>query len=50
MINLLDYVLALNHLYGLAFKDKVVEIYNKQDDEQEIDENAVNEILGNCVN
>lgn len=49
MRKLLDYVLALTHLYGLVHKDKVVEIYNKQNDDQ-IDDDAVNEILEQGVN
>ena len=49
MRKLLDYAISLTHLYGLVHKDKVVEIYNMQNDEQ-IDVDAINEIFENGVN
>ncbi|UNC93526.1 YecA family protein [Candidatus Contubernalis alkaliaceticus] len=49
MRKLLDYAISLTHLYGLVHKDKVVEIYNMQNDE-EIDCDAINEIFENGVN
>ena len=46
MNKLLDYIIALTHLYGLVHKDKVVEIYNLQNEEK-IDAAAINNIINN---
>jgi len=39
MNKITDYIISLTHLYGLVHKDKVVEIYNMQNEEkiEEID-------------
>jgi hypothetical protein len=34
MSQLTKYVIALSHLYGMVHKDKVVEIYNSQNEDQ----------------
>ena len=41
---LIDYIISLTHLYGLVYKDKVLEIYNLQN-ENKIDEQAVSDIM-----
>ncbi len=38
-----DYIISLTHLYGLVHRDKVVEIYNMQNEEK-IDEAIINKI------
>lgn len=39
-----DYAISLTHLYGLVHKNKVVEIYNLQNDDK-IDGNTINSIM-----
>jgi len=31
---ILDYIMSLTHLYGLVHRDKVVEVYNMQNDDK----------------
>lgn len=38
---IMDYIISLTNLYGLVHKDKVVEIYNMQNEEK-IDEEVMN--------
>jgi hypothetical protein len=48
MSKLLDYIISLTHLYGLVHKDKVVEIYNLQNEEK-IDVAAINALDKNSA-
>ena len=41
---LIDYAISLAHLYGLVHKDKVVEIYNMQN-EDKVDEESISNIM-----
>jgi len=41
---LIDYIISLTHLYGLVHKDKVLEIYNLQN-ENKINKQAVSDIM-----
>jgi len=41
---LIDYIISLTHLYGLVHKDKVLEIYNLQN-ENKVDEQAIIDIM-----
>ncbi|MGF7185306.1 hypothetical protein GGQ84_001392 [Desulfitispora alkaliphila] len=41
---IIDYAISLTHLYGLVHKDKVVEIYNSQN-EDKIDGQAISDIM-----
>ena len=34
MSKLIDYIISLTNLYGIVYKDKVVEIYNMQNEEE----------------
>jgi len=34
MNKITDYIISLTHLYGLVYKDKVVEIYNMQNEDE----------------
>ena len=34
MNKITDYIISLTHLYGLVHKDKVIEIYNMQNEEK----------------
>jgi hypothetical protein len=43
---IIDYIIALTHLYGLVHKEKVVEIFNLQN-QSEIEAKAINVILNN---
>ncbi len=46
MNRLLNYIISLTNLYGLVHRDKVVEIYNLQN-EEEIDVDAIQDIMNN---
>src|SRR5690625_1241782 len=39
-----DYIISLTHLYGLVHQEKVVEIYNLQNEEK-IDKESINRII-----
>ncbi len=41
---IIDYAISLTHLYGLVHKDKVLEIYNSQN-EDKIDGQAISNIM-----
>lgn len=46
MSQLTQYIIALSNLYGIVHKDKVVEIYNSQNEDQ-ISSNEVDKIFAN---
>lgn len=46
MNRLLDYIIALTHLYGLVHKDKAAEIFNLQN-ETKVEAEAINNIMNN---
>jgi len=51
MSKLIDYIISLTNLYGIVYKDKVVEIYNMQNEEEisEIGNVDIDELNKNFV-
>lgn len=47
MNQVIDYIMSLTNLYGLIHKDKVLEIYNMQNDEK-IDAGVIEEIMNDA--